>query len=67
MLIPVEGRRNINKQLHEMHSGVNKMKSLACSFVWWPGLDSDVETEFNKFVTLEWQTGTLLILYEWLS
>ena len=29
VVIPVEGRRNIIKQLHEMYPGVSKMKSLA--------------------------------------
>ena len=48
VVIPLEGRRNIIKQLHETHPGVSKMKSLARSYVWWPGLDSDIEKEVQQ-------------------
>ena len=30
-------------ELHEVHTGVVRMKSLAHSFVWWPNLDHDIE------------------------
>ena len=48
MVIPLEGRENIIKQLLEIHSGVSKMKSLAHSYVWWPGSDSDIEKEVQQ-------------------
>ena len=48
MVIPLEERRNVIKQLHETHPGVSKMKSLARSYVWWPGLDSDIEKEVQQ-------------------
>ena len=48
VVIPLEGRRNIIKQLHETHPGVSKMKSLARSYVWCPGLDSDMEKEVQQ-------------------
>jgi len=31
------------RELHTSHLGMNHMKSLACSYVWWPHLDADIE------------------------
>ena len=43
VVVPPPGRVKVT-QLHEGHPGVNRMKALACSFVWWPQLDSDLES-----------------------
>ena len=43
VVVPPLGREKILDELHEGHPGISRMKSLARSFVWWPGLDKSLE------------------------
>ncbi|UYV67469.1 K02A2.6-like [Cordylochernes scorpioides] len=43
MIIPDSLREYVLKIIHENHIGVNKMKTLARSSVYWPGMDEQIE------------------------
>ena len=43
VVVPPTFRNRLLKELHEQHPGIYRMKALACSYVWWPNIDTDIE------------------------
>ena len=46
--IPPKARERVLEVLHSTHPGVSRMKSLAQSYVWWPSMDSDIESRVKN-------------------
>ena len=67
VVIPEPGREKLLDLLHEGHPGIVRMKSLARSYLWWPGLDEDIERKVLGCEDCQMQSATPAVapLHPW--
>ena len=44
VLVPPKYKSKLLSELHQDYSDISRMKAIARSHVWWPGLDSNIDT-----------------------
>lgn len=69
VIIPQSLRDCMLSELHECHPGMTRMKALARSFVWWPGIDPDIEDRVrscNACINIQGSPKAVpLLLWPW--
>jgi len=53
VIIPQKHRTQVLQELHREHSGMSRMKAIARSYVWWPGMDQAIEAMVKACVACQ--------------
>ena len=67
VVIPLAGHQKILEPLHQGHPGITRMKGFARSFVWWPGMDSDLQEKVKPCLSCQQnqKTPEIAPLHPW--
>ena len=50
VVVPKRGRDAVIRELHGGHPGISKMKSLVRMYVWWQGIDDDIDKSVHQCI-----------------
>lgn len=57
VVVPAQGWQQLLEDLHTAHPGIVRMKNLARSYLWWPGLDADIEEKVKSCKVCQLQSA----------
>ena len=68
VVVPKAGQAEVLIELHEAHPGEIRIKRLAWMFVWWPGIDKDIEEKVKSCSECQSNRSTTPVLpWQWPS
>ena len=57
VVVPARGQQQLLEDLHTAHPRIVRMKNLARSYLWWPGLDRDIEEKVKSCQVCQLQSA----------
>ena len=68
VIVPRSLQRRVFKSLHDGHPGATRMKAVARSYLWWSGLDKDIEDQAKACLACQEQKSSPAVarLHPWI-